>query len=274
MRYVLPLLLSIGMLTGCAPSAAPETPAQADPSRPERESPMHTTLGAYRWQLRDAADAQGRRIDALLVRPDQPIQFDFVDGRIRITNACNGISGDIDIDGGAMRVGSLVSTKMACTDPAVMALDSEIAQRLQGQVRFEWLESDPPQLTWTAANGDTLRFTGATTPATRFDNPGTTVFLEVAARTKPCQHKSMPTPQRCLEVRERQYDAQGLPVGVPEAWRLFHDTIDGYTHEEGIRQVLRIKRFPIANPATGAPALAYVLELSIESEIESGIGGP
>jgi hypothetical protein len=261
------LMLSL-VLVACTRSPAPTgVSAAARPSQPERSNRMNTALGGYHWRLQDASDAKGLRIDVLLVRPELPIQFDFVDGRIRIANACNGISGDIDINDDAMRIGSLVSTEMACVDPAVMALDSEVSTRLQGEVRFALLESDPPQLIWTAANGDTLRFVGAATPETRFGNPGDTVFLEVAAKTRPCQHPTTPTPQRCLEVRERQYDTQGMPRGQPGAWTLFHDNIEGYTHQEGIRHVLRIKRFAIANPPKDAPAVAYVLELSIESEM-------
>lgn len=34
-------------------------------------------LPQYHWQLMDATDTQGKRIDALFVRPDKPVQFDF-----------------------------------------------------------------------------------------------------------------------------------------------------------------------------------------------------
>jgi heat shock protein HslJ len=261
------LMLSLA-LAACAqaPSPADTSKANAQP-QPDRTHTMNNTLADFHWRLQDATDAQGRRIDALLIRPDLPVQFDFVDGRIRIANACNGISGDVRIEGDTLRFGPLVSTRMACADPAVTALDSEVATRLQGKVRFELLESDPLQLMWTAANGDRLRFIGVPTPETRFGSPGETVFLEIAAKTKPCQHPMQPALQQCLEVRERRYDAQGMPFGTPGAWQLFHDNIEGYTHEEGIRNVLRIKRFPIANSPMDAPAVAYVLEQSIESEM-------
>ena len=249
---------------GAAPAAATSEP---EPGRAMHQTQGQARLDGYHWQLQDAADAQGRRIDALLIRPDYPLQFDFVDGRIRITNACNGIGGEARIDGDTLQFGPLVSTKMACADAPVMALDSEVSARLQGRSTFRLTQGNPPQLVWTAANGDTLRFVGAPTSETRFGNAGETVFLEIAAHTKPCQHPMMPGLQRCLEVRERQYNAQGLAVGTPSEWRLFHDTIEGYTHEEGIRDVLRIKRFPIANPPMDAPAVAYVMEMTIESEM-------
>jgi heat shock protein HslJ len=255
------------VLTACMQSTSPpDPPAADDRSSPQRSNATNNALAGQHWLLQDAADAQGRRIDALLVRPTRPLQFDFVDGHVRIANACNGIGGDVRIDGDSLRFGPLVSTKMACADPAVMALDGEVAKRLESRIRFRLLESDPPQLMLTTANGDTLRFVGTGTPEAHFGSPGTIVFMEVAAHIKPCQHPMTPVLRQCLEVRERQYDAQGLPVGTPGEWQLFHDTIEGYIHEEGVRNVLRIKRFPIANPPMDGPATGYVLDLVVESE--------
>lgn len=268
------LMLSLAM-TGCAqspanananadPAAVAPAPSSSSPS--QATDPMNATLGGYHWRLQDATGSRGQRIHALLARPELPLQFDFVDGRLRVANACNSIGGDVSLDGDTVRVGALRATKMACMDAAVMALDDEIGKRLQGNARIRLLESDPPQLVWTAANGDVLRFVGAPTPETRYGSAGTTVFMEVAARTKPCKHPMMPNPQPCLEVREVQF-AEGLRVGEPGAWQLFHGTIDGYTHEDGIRTVLRVKRFDIANPPMDAPSVGYVLDTVIESEM-------
>jgi heat shock protein HslJ len=263
----MPILMLSLMLVSCTQSAAPPDPPAADdrPS-PQRSNATNNALAGQHWLLQDATDAQGLRIDALLVRPTQPLQFDFVDGHVRIVNACNGIRGDVRIDGDSLRFGPLVSTKMACADPAVMALDGEVAKRLEARIRFRLLESDPPQLMLTTANGDTLRFVGTGTPEDRFGSPGTIVFMEVAAHIKPCQHPMMPSLRQCLEVRELHYDADGLRSGTPGEWQLFHDTIEGYTHEDGVRNVLRIKRFPIANPPMDAPATGYVLDMVVESE--------
>ncbi len=227
---------------------------------------MNASLGAYHWRLQAATDASGQRIGALLVRPELPLQLDFVDGRIHIRNACNSIAGDVSIDGDTVRVAALRATKMACMDAAVMALDGEIGKRLQGDARIQLLERDPPQLVWTAANGDVLRFVGAPTPETRFGDPGATVFLEVAARTKPCPDSFKPAAQSCLDVREIKF-AEGQRVGDPGAWRPFQGDIEGYTHQDGIRTVLRVKRFPVAAPSTGAPDVAYILDMVVESEM-------
>ncbi len=282
MEHVMARLLSLLMVMlavgGCAQShAPPEKPAQAlsEPANGMKDTSGHDRLNQYEWRLQNATDAQGRRIDALLIRPDQPIQFKFSDGRIAIDNACNGISGKIRIDGNTLRVDGLVSSKMACNDPAIMALDSEVATRLQGEVRFELPDGDPPQLVWTAANGDTLRFIGSPTPETLFRSPGETVYLEVAARSEACPPSNADASQRCLRIRELRYDTQGVKITPPGEWQLFRASIKGYTHVEGIRTVLRVKRFIPDDrpPVTDDDALpdeayaVYILEMAIESEI-------
>ncbi len=266
------LMLSLALV---ACTQAPDNPAQTSPAHSMKDHSGNDRLHRYEWRLQDAADAQGRRIDALLIRPDQPIQFNVIDGRITIDNACNGISGDLRIDGNTLRVDGLVSTRMACTDPAIMALDGEVTTRLQGEVRFELSDSDPPQLIWTAANGDTLRFIGTPTPETLFRSPGETAYLEVAARSEPCPPSSTNAAQRCLRVRELRYDTQGAKIAPPGEWQVFRARIKGYTHEEGIRTVLRVKRFmpddrpPVtdADALSGAAYAVYVLDMAIESEI-------
>lgn len=269
MTRTIPLLMLSLTIAACAPSSTVDTP-DAPPQKTagmKKNTSGEDRLGGYRWRLQDATDAQGKRIDALLICPEQPLEFDFADGRIAVRNACNDIGGDVRIDGDTVQVGTLVSTKMACEPPAMMALDSEIGKRLQGTSRIALPHGDPPQLLWTAENGDVLRFVGEPKAETRFGGPGETLFMEVAARSKPCPHPTTSSSQMCLEVRELRYDAQGLPAGQPGEWRLFHDRIEGYTHEEGIRNVLRVKRFAIDNPTKDAPTTAYVLDMAVESEM-------
>lgn len=269
------LMLSLALLA-CAQAPPPTgKPAQtlSEPTRSMKHPSGNDHLGGYHWRLQDATDAQGRHIDALLIRPDQPIQFNFVDGRIAVHNACNGIGGDVRIDGDTLHFGALVSTKMACVDPAVMALDSEISMRLQGKVRFELSGSNPPQLLWTAANGDMLRFVGAPTPETLFRSPGEIAYLEVAARSESCPGPNASAPKRCLRVRDVHYNEQGIKTRPSGEWRLFDSAIQGYTHEEGIRHVLRVKRFTPddkpadTNPQSAATQHVYILDISIESEL-------
>ena len=72
---------------------------------------------------------------------------------------------------------------------------------------------------------------------------------------------------RCLWVRERKYDANGVALAPTEDWHFLYQDIEGYTHEAGIRNVVRIHKFDIKNPPADAPSVAYVLDLVVESEL-------
>ncbi|MCE7878465.1 MAG: DUF4377 domain-containing protein [Betaproteobacteria bacterium PRO3] len=115
----------------------------------------------------------------------------------------------------------------------------------------------------TVAN-DQLVLVGELTPEARYGAP-TIAFLEVAPRRVPCNHPLI-RDATCLQVRDRAFDAQGLPAGSPGPWRAFHGTIEGYTHQEGVRNVLRVKRFVRAPVPADASSYVYVLDLVVESE--------
>ena len=69
-------------------------------------------------------------------------------------------------------------------------------------------------------------------------------------------------------MRELKYDDKGLKVGTPGPFGHFYNTIEGYTHEAGVRNVLRVNRYPIKNPPADAPSQAYVLDMVVESANE------
>jgi heat shock protein HslJ len=252
MKYA---LLLLPVVASCA--ATPPTPASAET----------TTLTAYHWQLRDATDRSGKRIDALFARPQLPLQLDFRDGRLGVANACNRLGGGYRIENGRLRLGPMAQTLMACSDPALAKLDEAIGQRLQSNPRLDVQSSSgDPHLRLATDAGDTLDFVGQPTAETRYGGAGETIFLEVDAQTQPCSHPLI-RDKRCLKVRERRYDANGLPAGVPGEWHALYQDIEGYTHEAGVRNVLRVKRYAIKNPPADAPSQAYVLDMVIESEI-------
>src|SRR2546427_3924036 len=52
----------------------------------------------------------------------------------------------------------------------------------------------------------------------------------------------------------------------------FYGNIEGYTHEDGVRNVVRVKRYEVKNPPADAPSQAYVLDMRSEehtSELQS-----
>lgn len=273
MNHRLLLLLLPLSLAACAPkspSAANDASGPAPAATSSRAtagvSTVATTLTGYHWQLREASDKTGQRLNILFARPDKPLQLDFVDGRISVGNACNRLGGSYRIEDGRLQVDAMMHTMMACADPALMALDDAIDQRLRDRPLLTLqADDDTPLLKLVTEHGDTLQFDGQPTAETRYGGKGETMFLEVSARTTPCNHPLMPT-QQCLQVRERHYGAHGLAAGTPGPWQPLNQAIEGYTHQPGIRNVLRVKRYAIRDPAADTPSSAYVLEMVVESE--------
>lgn len=272
------LLLALGLsmvLAACSqPSDQTASPAQASTAAAPAADAVPATvpvkvddLARYHWQLSDAKDSSGTRIDALFARPDKPLQLDFVEQRLSVSNACNRLGGGYTVEGEQLHVNPMAQTMMACHDPALAALDGAISQRLQGSSKISLQTSgDAPELRLVTASNDTLVFKGEPTAETRYGGPGETMFLEVAADTKPCSHPLIPNAQ-CLQVRERKYDDKGLVTGTPGDWQPLYQNIEGYTHETGVRNVLRVKRYAVKNPPADAPNTAYVLDMVVESEI-------
>lgn len=258
-------------LAACSPIPETSGPvALAIASAPAATS-VTTTIGTgilsqYHWQLNDAFDSKGKRIDALFVDTNNPVQLDFSADRLNVVNSCNNMGASFSIKKGRLQVGQMASTMMACPDAARAALDNAIAQRLQGSLSVNLLNrGNTPHMQLVTDSGDTLSFTGVPTAQTRFGGPGETAFLEVAAQSVPCEHPLIPDKQ-CLLVRERHFDEHGLPAGTPGAWQPLYQDIEGYTHTPGIRNVLRVKRYTINNPPADGPSVAYVLDLVVESE--------
>ncbi|TXH77426.1 MAG: DUF4377 domain-containing protein [Lysobacteraceae bacterium] len=256
--------MMLALLIGVAGCAQPPAPPESTPP-PVPATASESELGAYHWRLEEATDSRGQRITALFVRAEAPVQLDFAQDRLRVANACNSMSGKFRIDGDAIHITPMIATKMACADPALMALDHEVASRLKGRIAWGLPATGLPRLELTTTDGDRLRFVGEPTTQSRYGGPGETVFIEVAAQRVPCPHAVIEGAE-CLQIRELRYDQNGLRVGAPGEWHMLYDQIEGYTHEKGTRNVLRLKRYPIANPPADASTLAYVLDLVVESE--------
>ncbi|KRE82915.1 hypothetical protein ASG75_15355 [Rhodanobacter sp. Soil772] len=261
--WLLPLVL-----TACM--AAPESGTQAAVPAPASDDmpTSTTTLTRYRWQLHDAVDAGNQRLDALFGKTDKPpLQLDFTTDQLSVRNACNPIGGGYKIVEDHLVATSLRQTMMACTDATLMQRETTIKAVLQSRPAL--ILSTPgntPLLTLAAANGQTLTFAGQPTAETRYGGPGETMFLEVAPQTVPCRHPLIPE-KTCLQVRERHYDANGLRAGEPGPWQPLQQDIEGYVHEPGVRNVLRVKRYPLKQSPADAPSSAYVLDMVVESEI-------
>jgi len=266
MRHALPLLPLALALTACTPSNPPVDPPPATTSVPAARAPAGIdakTLLASHWLLTGAVDGAGQRIDALFPDPAKPLQLDFTEGRVAVSGGCNQMGGGYALAGDRLSVGPLVQTKMFCGGGALMAADEAISERLAGEGSLA--AGEDGTLVLTTAGGDRLTFAGAPTADARYGGEGERVFLEVAAQRVACPHAMIPD-HRCLHVREIAYDDSGAVRKTGE-WEFLYQEIEGYTHEPGVRNVLRLKRYKVPNPPMDGSSIAYVLDMVVESEI-------
>ena len=223
------------------------------------------TLEANQWTLESATDGQSRRIDVLSPGPGRSFVFNFSGARLNIQGGCNRLTGDYRIDSeGQLKVGRMAATLMAC-EAALMQADSALSELLAKPMKVDLVNGAQPVLRLVSATDEALVLIGQATPEACY-GPGSLIFLEIAAQPVACKNlRNADTV--CLQVRERHYDKQGLVVGTPEAWRPLYESIEGFTHTAGERNVLRVKRFKGRAAPAGTSSVVYVLELDIESEI-------
>jgi len=225
---------------------------------------VQRTLESHRWTLTSATGSQGQRIEDLPAGAGRPVVFSFAEGRLNMEGGCNRIFGGYRVDGESRLVlGRMATTMMAC-EAAAMKVDATLSELLAEPAKIELVPGAEPVLRLVTATHATLSFLGQMTPEARYGQP-TRIFLEVAAQTVACSHPTSGA-SKCLQVRERHFDAHGLVVGTPGAWQPFLDPIEGYTHQPGVRNVLRLKRFERGASAGGSP-FVYVLDLVVESEV-------
>jgi heat shock protein HslJ len=166
MKPLLLLVLPLA-LVACSPgpehAAATPAPAQAAAPATPGATPdpaLAAALAAHPWHLASATAADGGRIDALFANAEAPLQLEFVDGRVSVTNACNSMSGDFTLEAGQVTFAPMVGTQMACAEP-LMAMEREANTRLAGSHALALQSGDPPRLELANGLGDRLVFRGA-----------------------------------------------------------------------------------------------------------------
>ncbi|MNR55208.1 hypothetical protein D3C85_1755350 [compost metagenome] len=91
------------------------------------------------------------------------------------------------------------------------------------------------------------------------------MFLEVAAKRAECSHPMIPHYQ-CLMVRERKFNEAGIALPAQDKWHPLYQSIEGFEHQDGVRTVLRVKRYDWKNPPADAPSKVYVLDMMVEQD--------
>lgn len=242
--------------TGAAPAAVKSDPAPAS----------SVDLRGYTWNLDTATDAAGKPIALLQREGKYGLKLSFNGDNLGVSGGCNHVGAGFKLAGDRIDIGAFRTTLMACEDQRLMQMDSAISEQLKGSARFA-IEGDAPQprLLLTTAGGAKLVLSGEPTAETRYGSAGTTMFLEVDSQLRRCSHPLIPNYQ-CLWVRERKYDDNGVALKPSDEWHFLYQNIEGYTHEAGIRNVVRVKKFDIKNPPADASSVAYVQDMVIESE--------
>lgn len=216
------------------------------------------TLINYQWSA-NTADAPKPLV----------LNFDKA-GRLSISTSCNGMGTNWKVENNQIITGNLMATQMAC-EPKAMAQEGVAASLFENRKTpfvLNLNNANAPTLTVIAENGQKVVFTGKMTPETQYQGQGETIFLEISPETKECT--AGVAKKQCLQVREIKYAENGVKTQVDKDWTLFYDNIDGFTHTANERQVVRLKRFEIKNPAADQSKYAYVQDMIIERETVKG----
>jgi hypothetical protein len=245
-RFVIPLALSL--LVVAVPTRGAQPTSMAASATPDE---VKAQLVRYHWRLQDATTARGRRIQALFVRPDRPLQLDFDGKWFWIRNSCNFMSSDYTLDGEFLIEGNAGSQTVAACIPRIQALDEEIGKRIGGRVRYAFASGDTPVLALFDANGDKLVFIGTLI--------GERLSIEVAAHTKPCK-PALAAETQCLQMREVKHDDSDGSFDAKGPFESFDGEIEGFKREEGMRYVLGVERFVVDGTRGSHPRERYVLE--------------
>lgn len=217
------------------------------------------TLAAYQWSIATADTPE-------------PLVLHFLEsGSLSISTSCNTLGGSWKVENNnTINTGNMMSTQMACTGNA-MNQEAFASSIFSGGAKVPFVlnlnDKDKPTLTLTTSKGEKVVFTGKMTPETKYQSAGETIFLEVSPETKQCTGVA---PQTCLQVREIKYAENGVKTQVDKDWSLFYDQIEGFQHTPSERQVIRLKRYEIKNPAADQSKYAYVHDMTIERETVKG----
>lgn len=259
------LALTIGMVAVIG-LAACSTPQPTSPTSAQQGSMNSTTaLQAYHWMLSTVTAQDQPPAAAPTVGGGKPLILDFSNQRVSVNGLCNLLSGSYTLAGDRMDVSQIVSTLKACPDSQLMRYEQDIGQRLPTVSNWN-VDTSTASPTLVLSFGDGTQWTlqGEATAATLYGGEPERIFLEVAPQRVACSPPLIPDYQ-CLHVREITYDERGIKTGAGD-WRYYYDGIQGYEHQAGVRNILRINRYTRENPPADASSTVDILDMVVESE--------
>ncbi|WP_230656053.1 DUF4377 domain-containing protein [Psychrobacter sp. I-STPA10] len=236
------------------------------PSVSQSQNITVAELQRYNWTLVQATDSQNRQLKPLTAIKNQ-VQLKFTQQKntqlLNFSVGCNTMGAGYQLANNVIKVNDVMSTQMLCQD-----LDS--AERLlntlmQGSSQLSWQSGNTPILTQVTANHTTLTWQGELTAQAKYNQQGDTVYWAVKGNTKTCADGFGGT-KPCLQIQPLSYNQQGQKTAQGQ-WQLFNGTIEGYEHNQGNDQVLRLTRYVVNAPHVKGKQYAYVLDSVIESSV-------
>ena len=251
-------VLGSSVLMGCATHSADLT-----------ESPA-LALQSHHWSLQKALTSQGAEdgqwfLPAMNGHPEYRVALDFSrDQRVNVGRLCNNMSGSYELSGSNIQIARMMASMMACNDAALMKLERSVAQQLPQAVTWQILNPAQPTLELTFDGGAVWLLKGVPTYEALY-GPSQQVFLEVGPKKVACSQPLTPDAV-CLQVRDVTYNAQGIKQSTGD-WVNYYGAIEGYKHQDGVRNILRLKRFTRDKVSADSSRYVDVLDLVVESEV-------
>jgi heat shock protein HslJ len=202
------------------------------------ESPM-MSLTSTRWLLADS------RLAAAPPDDRGRVHLEFTTDRMSASSGCNTGSAGYRIEGGALALGPMATTRMACVGAAA-----------QYEPAFFAFLAARPLLTTEAGDlvlekeGARLLFRSVPMPSAAAIQK----FIYVASERKPCTGGAT---MECLQIREQASDP----------WQLYYGEIIGFVHEPGIEYRLRILEDEVPNPPADASSKRWFLNMVVEQRV-------
>ena len=225
-------------------------------------TPTTNSLQSYDWQLNNINSTDPITWNgSYLQTQNGKVTLNFNQNHITYNVGCNQLSNQYSLSKNTMQpIGTGISTLMGCGE--LQAREQWLAKQMQSPSELQIMETQVDAvLSQTTADGSWLQWVGKLKPEVKYGK-GETIFLEVKPNWQYCDNV---TDRKCLEVRDINYDTQGLKTAVGQ-WYILDAHIINYRHDESAQRVLRLTRYRTPPTDTKGYGNLYKLDSVIETK--------